>query len=80
MFYVYILRSINYKEQIYIGFTTDLMVRLEAHNTSGVRHTTKYKPWEIITHISFNNKKQALQFERYLKGGSGRAFANKHLL
>ncbi len=80
MFYVYLLRSINHKEQIYIGFTTDLLSRVEAHNTSCSIHTAKYKPWELITYTVFHNKYKALEFESYLKSGSGRAFANRHLL
>ena len=44
-----------------------------------VPHTTKYKPWQIKTAIAFTDEQRAIDFERYLKSASGRAFAKKHL-
>ena len=78
MYYVYIIRSIKYSNQTYIGFTENLDQRMNSHNQGHVPHTSKFKPWEIITTISFLDKKQALSFEKYLKSGSGRQFAYKH--
>jgi len=43
-----------------------------------VKHTSKYKPWQIETAISFSNKEKAAKFEKYLKSHAGRAFASKH--
>jgi len=42
-------------------------------------HTAKHKPWKIKTAIALTDRKQALDFERYLKTSSGRAFAKKRL-
>jgi predicted GIY-YIG superfamily endonuclease len=42
-----------------------------------VPHTSKYGPWRIKTYIAFNDEKQAIASERYLKSASGRAFAKK---
>jgi predicted GIY-YIG superfamily endonuclease len=39
----------------------------------------KYKPWKLITYIAFTNETKAMEFERYLKSGSERAFAENHL-
>lgn len=80
MFYVYILKSLTDPQQIYFGFTTNLSQRLKAHNGGQVIHTAKFIPWEVITYTVFNNKKQALEFERYLKSGSGRVFTVRHFL
>jgi hypothetical protein len=33
----------------------------------------------LITYLAFSDKELALSFERYLKGGSGHAFANHRL-
>ncbi|RVB34094.1 GIY-YIG nuclease family protein, partial [Mesorhizobium sp. M7A.F.Ca.CA.004.05.1.1] len=33
--------------------------------------------WRIVTHMAFSNRAKAASFERYLKSGSGHAFANK---
>jgi putative endonuclease len=39
----------------------------------------KFKPWKLVTSIAFTNEIKAMEFEQYLKSGSGRAFAKKHL-
>ena len=73
------LRSIKFPEQTYIGLTEDLKLRIEKHNSGGSPHTSKYRPWNLITHIAFSDRKQASDFELYLKSGSGRAFAKNRL-
>jgi predicted GIY-YIG superfamily endonuclease len=79
MYYVYLLQSIPYPDQRYVGFTEDLRTRMTTHNNGGSPHTSKYRPWKLITYVAFSNKAGALAFERYLKSGSGHAFANKRL-
>jgi hypothetical protein len=37
-------------------------------------------PVALVTYIAFTDKYVAFSFEKYLKGGSGRAFRNKHLV
>ena len=80
MYYVYLLRSHKNKMQTYIGSTSDLKSRFVAHNAGQSPHTSKFKPWDMICYIAFKTKAQAEKFETYLKAGSGKAFANKHLL
>ena len=77
MFYVYLIRSMPFPEQRYIGFTKDLKKRIAAHNTGGSVHTSKYKPWKLIGYHAFAEKRRAQEFEHYLKTGSGKAFADK---
>jgi predicted GIY-YIG superfamily endonuclease len=79
MKYVYLLQSLSVPAQRYVGITTDLKERLAAHNAGASLHTSKYRPWKIVTYICFDDDGRAAEFERYLKTGSGRAFANKHL-
>ncbi|UTD26951.1 GIY-YIG nuclease family protein [Bradyrhizobium sp. WD16] len=79
MWYVYIIRSINFPEQEYIGATTDLKRRVSDHNVGKSTHTNKFKPWKLIWYCAFPDKTQALAFEKYLKSHSGRAFAKKRL-
>ena len=79
MFYVYLIRSINVEQQVYTGVTSDLKKRLEVHNSGGSVHTAKYKPWELVVYMGFKDENKARQFEKYLKSGSGRAFAKKRL-
>jgi len=77
--YVYILQSFSTPEHFYVGFTEDLRARLQRHNAGEVPHTAKFRPWRIKTAIAFTDRNRALQFERYLKTASGRAFARKRL-
>ncbi len=78
MFYAYILKSINYPEQYYVGYTNDLKDRLERHNKGYVKHTSKFMPWRLHAYFAFQTKELATNFEKYLKTGSGIAFRNKH--
>ena len=78
MKYVCILESLN-SEHFYIGITSDLRARLAKHNAGEVPHTSKYRPWRIRTYVAFSDEALAIAFERYLKSGSGRAFAKKRL-
>ncbi len=80
MYYVYLLKSISNPIKSYIGYTTDLDKRLDAHNSGNSIHTQQDKPWKLVTYIVFDCKKKALDFEKYLKVGSGKAFANKRFL
>ncbi|HXX04166.1 MAG TPA: GIY-YIG nuclease family protein [Xanthobacteraceae bacterium] len=79
MKYVYILRSNDFPDRYYVGVTDDLRVRLAKHNAGEVRHTSKYKPWQVKTYVAFSDENQAFAFEKYLKSASGRAFAKKRL-
>jgi predicted GIY-YIG superfamily endonuclease len=79
MKYVYLIRSKSHPEQSYIGITSDLKNRLIVHNGGGSVHTSKFKPWKLVTYVGFSDTSKALEFERYLKTGSGRAFAKKRL-
>jgi predicted GIY-YIG superfamily endonuclease len=63
----------------YVGITSDLEKRLEAHDHGQSRHTSKYRPWTLVTYVAFTDDQRALEFERYMKAGSGHAFANSHL-
>jgi putative endonuclease len=77
--YVYLIESISDPSQRYVGSTADLKVRLKAHNAGKSPHTSKYKPWRLVTYLAFSDKPKAEAFERYIKSGSGHAFANKRL-
>ena len=76
--YVYILVSLIDAERHYVGCTSDLQARLNKHNEDGCPHTAKYHPWLIETAIRFSHKQKAVDFESYLKSGSGREFSRRH--
>ncbi len=79
MHYVYLLRSESRPEQTYIGATSDLKARFAKHNRGDVSHTSKYRPWRLVTYLGFETREAAYAFESYLKTGSGRAFAKRRL-
>ena len=78
MFYVYLLRSKSHPTEQYVGCTTDLKQRLLDHNRGDSPHTAKFIPWELEVYVAFQQRKTATAFEKYLKSGSGRAFAKRH--
>jgi predicted GIY-YIG superfamily endonuclease len=80
MWYVYIIRSLNHPDQGYTGATADLRRRLTDHNGGKSRHTAKFAPWELKWYAAFPARARALEFEKYLKSHSGRAFAKKRLI
>lgn len=80
MYYVYVIRSVENKEQFYTWFSENLKQRLEEHNTWKSTHTNKYKPWELVFYSAFESKKIAFDFEKYLKSASWIAFRNKRLI
>jgi putative endonuclease len=79
MRYVYLLESLSVAGQRYVGATSDLKQRLAEHNAGKSPHTSKYAPWKLVTYIAFSSGPRAESFERYLKSGSGHAFARRRL-
>ncbi|GAB3332739.1 GIY-YIG nuclease family protein [Marivirga atlantica] len=78
MQYVYLLKCADGK--IYTGCSGNLKQRLEAHQKGQVGFTKSRLPVELITYIAFKDKIKAFQFEKYLKSGSGKAFAYKRFI
>lgn len=77
--YVYILQSLADPTQFYTGLCSNVDARLAAHNAGQSPHTSKFKPWRLLSSHFFADENAAIAFERYLKSGSGRAFAAKRL-
>jgi len=78
MKWVYLLESLPHPTQQYVGLTDNVSKRLAAHNAGQSSHTAKYKPWKLVAAIRLADDKHARAFEKYLKSGSGRAFAKSH--
>ena len=73
--YVYILRCKDGKP--YTGYTKDLIDRLSRHQRGSVPATRNRRPLRLETYFGFSDQYQAIEFEKYLKSGSGRAVMNK---
>ncbi len=78
MKYVYLLQSLSNPNKRYTGITADFQERLKQHNAGQSPTTAKHRPWKPAVVIRFEDNARAEAFERYLKFGSGHAFANKH--
>ena len=79
MFYVYHIRSAAFPRRVYTGFTEDLRQRLRNHNDGCCDFTRPFRPWELVFYAAFTDRSKALEFETYLKSGSGIAFSRKRL-
>ncbi len=78
MWYVYMLKCKDGK--LYTGCTSNIITRLDMHKKGLVKSTQKRQPTTLICYTAFTNKYTAYFFEKYLKSGSGRAFAKRHLV
>ena len=76
--FVYVLRSESDPSRHYVSRTSDVENRVEWHNTGPTGHTVQHRPWTAIVVVEFRDESAAARFERYLKSGSGRAFAKRH--
>ena len=72
------LRSDREPARFYSGVTSDVRARLVAHNEGRCRHTSTGRPWYLDVVVEFADERRAVRFERYLKSGSGSAFAMRH--
>lgn len=76
--YVYMISSTQFPEKRYVGLTRTPEARLKDHNEGLVERTWRYRPWELMVLVWFKQMNRAEAFERYLKHGSGHAFAKRH--
>jgi predicted GIY-YIG superfamily endonuclease len=79
VYYVYCIESLADRSRRYVGFTENLGQRIIDHNRGCNPSTAPFKPWKLRGYLAFDTKAQALEFERYLKTGSGHAFRKKRL-
>ncbi|MBL7074129.1 GIY-YIG nuclease family protein [candidate division KSB1 bacterium] len=76
MFYVYLLQS-EKDGSFYIGYTSNLELRIKEHNNGKGRYTNKKTPWSLVYVERFAIKSDALRRERFLKRQKNRAFYEK---
>jgi putative endonuclease len=70
-YYVYVLYFLRDKG-LYIGFTSDLKIRLTQHSKNQVKSTRLRTPFSLIHYEYFINKADAKAREVFLKSGFGR--------
>ncbi|MDP6570546.1 MAG: GIY-YIG nuclease family protein [Candidatus Marinimicrobia bacterium] len=79
MFFTYVLYSKTY-DQIYIGQSNNLNLRLKKHNSGRVKSTKPYSPWKLIYSESFHTRSEAMKREKELKSFQGRQFIRREIL
>ena len=77
--FVYVIRTDQEPVRYYTGLTADVDGRLMAHNNGQCPTTASRRPWTLDVVVGFGDEARATRFERYLKSGSGAAFAKRHL-
>lgn len=75
---VYIVKCSD--DSYYTGYTADLESRMERHQSGKVLYTSTRLPVELVFFCGFIDKYKALRFEKYLKSGSGKAFAQRRFM
>lgn len=78
LFWVYVLESIASGKR-YIGFTTDLMRRLEEHGKGRSQATKPYAPFRLLYVEGCTNELDARRREHYFKVSEGRRYLAKRL-
>ena len=78
MYFVYILIS-KVDKNFYIGFTTELINRLDEHRDGKVESTKERRPLKLCYYEACYNKFDAIRRERYLKSGMGRRFLRNRI-
>lgn len=74
----YVLRSFV-DGKLYIGYSTDLQTRFEAHQHGKVESTRHRRPFELIYYEVCTCQADAIAREKYFKTHYGRMFLYKRL-
>jgi len=78
MYYVYVLRS-QRDGKLYIGYTTNLMKRMQEHNHGEVTSTKSRRPLELIFYEGYKSMEDAKRREQYFKTTKGKSSLNMML-
>ena len=77
MNYVYLVRCSD--DTLYCGWTTDLKIRLAAHNSGkGAKYTRSRLPVELVYHEEYDDRHEALSREWHIKRMTDRG--NKYMI
>jgi len=74
------VEQMRQNRSLYTGHTTDIEQRISEHNSHKVHYTKDKTPVSLVSFIGFIDKYKAIEFEKYLKTGSGIAFKRRHLI
>ncbi len=77
-YYAYILYSQS-KDRYYVGYTSDLLRRLDQHNSGWSQSTKSGTPWTLVYSELFDNKSDAISRENEIKRWKSRTIIEKLL-
>lgn len=77
-YYTYVLRSLK-DSNFYVGFTKNILKRLDAHNKGKVESTKNRTPLELIYWEGCLNKQDATNREKYLKTSWGKRYIKNRI-
>jgi putative endonuclease len=75
-FYVYILFS-STLDRYYVGYSSDLISRLDEHNLGATRSTRPGRPWKLVYMEKFSNKSAAIKRENQIKKMKSRKYIER---
>jgi len=78
MYYIYVLKSLK-DNRLYVGHTNNLVKRFKDHNNGFVESTKNKKPLKLIYYEACNILRDAVNREKSLKTGFGRAYLKRRL-
>ena len=78
MYYVYVLKSLK-DQKSYVGHTNNFIKRIREHNQELVKVTKNRRPLKLLYYEACNVLKDAIQREKSLKTGFGRAYLKRRL-
>ena len=74
-YYVYMLKSQGVNPVTYVGYTKNIIKRINLHNSGKGAKFTKGRTWKLIYKESFKSKSKAISREYYIK--KNRTLRNK---
>ncbi|MFC1750351.1 GIY-YIG nuclease family protein [Pseudomonadota bacterium] len=77
-YYTYVLLS-KFDGKLYIGWSNDLVGRVEKHNQGKVLVTKDRRPLKLVYYEACLSRQAAIKREKSLKSGFGRAYLKRRL-
>ncbi len=72
-FSVYIIQS-QKDSSFYVGYSADMVSRLQKHNNARKGYTATKQPWELVYEEKFATKREAIVREKYIKSQKSKEF------
>ena len=79
MYFIYILYSSSL-DKYYVGYTQDLVLRIERHNSGWGKFSSRGIPWTLVYKEEFEMKFEAIKREREIKLKKSRKYIENMIL